>query len=110
MGPNLQDGEFGAGRTILQKMKETNAVGIVVFVIRYYDGAQLGSRRFSLIAEMVGESIAKLRVENTETRKSCCLLSKWSFVNRRITSCKPADYKLGVLSFLLKNYCQLLSG
>ena len=50
------------------------------------------------------------RLEIFKTRKSCCLLSKWSFVNWRITSCKPADYKLGVLSFLLKNYCQLLSG
>ena len=27
-----------------------------------------------------------------KTRKSCCLLSKWSFINQRITTCKPLIY------------------
>ena len=33
-------------------------------------------------------------LQKSDNEKSCCVLSKWSFVNRRITSCKPADYSV----------------
>ena len=37
--------------------------------------------------------VAKFKLKTKETNeKSCCVLSKWSFVNRRITSCILADY------------------
>ena len=34
----------------------------------------------------------KSAITNPKNEKSCCVLSKWSFVNRQITSCIPADY------------------
>ena len=44
--------------------------------------------------EMVESHVEKtnFKLQARKTRKSCCLLSKWYFVNRRITSCKLADY------------------
>ena len=43
---HCDDGEFGAGRKILDMMKENNIENRAIFVVRYYGGVKMGSDRF----------------------------------------------------------------
>ena len=53
------DNEIGGGRYILNQLKSVGVFNIAVFVIRYYGGANLGQRRFDIIADLTKETIAQ---------------------------------------------------
>lgn len=63
--PNLQDyvddGEVGAGRTILSLLKEEKLMNVVVFMIRQFGGQHLGPQRFDLIKKVSMIAIDNLR-------------------------------------------------
>lgn len=63
--PTLQDyvddGEFGAGRIILNVLKEERLMNIVIFMIRYHGGRNLGPMRFDIFRETTLNAIHKLR-------------------------------------------------
>ena len=43
------DGDFGAGRAMLQYMEDKNLSGVACFVVRYYGGQKLGPTRFDML-------------------------------------------------------------
>ena len=45
----IDDGECGAGRAILKKMRENQAMNQAIYVVRDYGGVHLGPRRFEII-------------------------------------------------------------
>ena len=49
------DGEFGAGRHILSKLREIDAKNVLVCVSRWYGGVELGQKRFNYIKEAVDD-------------------------------------------------------
>ena len=59
VGPFHQEGhddrEFGIGRAILRVVKRKELKNICVYIVRYFGGVKLGTRRFK-IAEMLTES------------------------------------------------------
>lgn len=63
--PNLQDfaddGEFGAGRVILQVLKEEKLMNVVIFMIRHYGGIQLGPSRFDMFRNVACSAVTALR-------------------------------------------------
>lgn len=71
--PTLQDytddGEFGAGRTILNLLKEEKLMNIVVFMIRFHGGQNLGPIRFEKIKKVSQSAIQNLRKELDEYKK-----------------------------------------
>lgn len=63
--PNLQDyvddGEFGAGRVMLNLLKEEKLMNVVIFMIRQFGGQHLGPQRFDLIRKVSQTAIENLR-------------------------------------------------
>lgn len=63
--PSLQDynddGEYGAGRIILNVLKEEKLMNVVLFMIRYHGGRNLGPARFDIFKGMARSAIANLR-------------------------------------------------
>lgn len=63
--PRLQDfaddGEIGAGRVILNMLKEEKLMNVVVFMIRQYGGQHLGPTRFEYIRKVALSAIQNLR-------------------------------------------------
>ena len=57
------DGEHGAGRTLLTFMKDNNLTNRVIFVVRYYGGSKLGPARFECIVKA-----ARSVMENSPTQ------------------------------------------
>ena len=51
------DGEHGGGRTILNTMKSVLVWNMVVFIVRYHNGPNLGPRRFDIITELTKDVI-----------------------------------------------------
>ena len=67
---------------------------IYVFCVRItFPRKQAGS--FTSQKEIESQKKTQIRT-NFRNKKSCCVLSKWSFINRQITSCKLADYSKAV--------------
>lgn len=62
--PNLQDyvddGEFGAGRVMLGVLKERLLMNIVVFMIHFHGGTNLGPIRFDLIKKVTQSAVSNL--------------------------------------------------
>ena len=52
------DGEHGGGRACLGALKEIKVWNIVVFMVRYHAGPNLGKRRFDIMTEMVKQGVA----------------------------------------------------
>lgn len=48
----VDDGEFGCGRTILKALKEAQLLNMAVFIVRYYGGKHLGTKRYELFQEL----------------------------------------------------------
>lgn len=63
------DGEFGAGRTILNLLKSERIMNVVVFLIRYYGGKNLGPIRFDIFREVAMSSIDNLRKRVEEMKQ-----------------------------------------
>ncbi len=54
------DGEFGMGRVIRNAMQRADAKNVVVFVTRTYGGQKLGSKRFTLVEQLVENTLAQM--------------------------------------------------
>ena len=52
------DGETFCGNRILDALKSAGVFNMTIFVVRYYGGEHMGSRRFEIINEMCREAIA----------------------------------------------------
>lgn len=65
----IDDGEFGAGRVILNVLKEEKLMNIVIFLIRYHGGTNLGSVQFDKFRETAQSAIANLRKRVEELKE-----------------------------------------
>ena len=52
------DGEYGAGRKILNTLKQRSAFNIAVFIVRYKTGSNLGAARFAIFEKLTLAAIA----------------------------------------------------
>lgn len=57
---SMDDGEFGAGRNLLQHMEERGYENIACIVTRWYGGEHLGTARFGRMREVVDQVSQKL--------------------------------------------------
>ena len=55
------DGEVAGGRHILEALKGVDVWNMVVFVVRYHDGPNLGKARFDIIAELSKRAIMSFK-------------------------------------------------
>ena len=55
---HMDNGEWGSGRIILDAIKSCKVWNIAIFIVRYHNGPNLGPRRFTIIADLVKNSIA----------------------------------------------------
>ena len=55
----LDDGEPGAGRKILQTLKDKEIKRLAVYVVRYYGGQHLGKRRFDIYESLTKKAVQK---------------------------------------------------
>lgn len=65
----VDDGEFGAGRVILNILKEQKLMNAVIFMIRYHGGKNLGPVRFNIFKEVANSAIANLRKRAEEIKQ-----------------------------------------
>ena len=54
---SCDDGEFGAGRKILQLLRDRNAENVMVVVTRWYGGVQMGQQRFKCIMSAAAKAL-----------------------------------------------------
>ena len=54
------DGEFGAGRRILQMMEEQSYKNCVAFAVRHHDGPNIGPIRFNMIVDVAKSALQML--------------------------------------------------
>lgn len=66
----VDDGEIGAGRTILNVLKEEKLMNVVVFMIRRYGGRHLGSARFDYFKKVTFSAIEALRLRIEDLKKN----------------------------------------
>ena len=71
------DGEYSGGRAILETMKKRKIRNCAIFVVQFYGGTKLGTKRYELIKQateyMLEKSTeigAKVDVEETQTKTS----------------------------------------
>ena len=55
------NGEFFAGKTILNVLKEANIWNVAVFVVRYHEGPNLGKQRFDIYSDLAKSAIGSLK-------------------------------------------------
>ena len=64
----MDDGEPGAGRAILQAIKDHGSKCIAVYVVRYYGGIKLGKRRFEIVSMLTTAALSALRFKTGAKR------------------------------------------
>ena len=86
------DGEVGAGRAILQAIKDRSMTGVAVFVVRYYGGYRLGRRRFEITSMLSTAALATFQMK-IQTRRSRTgrQLSQSSLASSISTDCSSED-------------------
>ena len=57
----IDDGEAGAGRVVLNKLKQSETENLAIFVTRYYGGMHMGKRRFEIYAMLAREAIKQFK-------------------------------------------------
>lgn len=65
----VDDGEFGAGRTILNLFKEEKLMNIVIFMVRYHGGQNLGQARFEIFKEVSYSAIRNLHQKIQDSKR-----------------------------------------
>ena len=65
----LDDREFNAGRKILQKLIDQKIESVAVFVIRYYGGKHIGTKRFEIHQRLVDKCLLDLQHDATYVSK-----------------------------------------
>ena len=53
----LDDNEGGAGRVVLKELQSKDVDGLAIYVVRYYGGKHLGSRRFEIYGHLASKAI-----------------------------------------------------
>ena len=66
----FDDGETGAGRAILQSVKDRAMSGVAVFIVRYYGGVSLGKRRFEITTMLTIAALSALQYKTLHRRAS----------------------------------------
>ena len=66
----VDDGESGAGRSMLKKMQEKEVHNLAVFVIRYYGGKQMGVRRFEVYANLTEKAVNAFKIRLDKLRRA----------------------------------------
>ena len=70
----FDDNEHGAGRSILQAIKDRSITRVAVYIVRYYGGVKLGKRRFQIVTTMATAALtayqfrASARCQNRDGR------------------------------------------
>ena len=64
------DGEYGAGRRVLQLLRDNNITGKIVCVSRWYGGVNLGEARFGHIKEAARKTLGLQLTESTQPKGS----------------------------------------
>ena len=57
----LDDGEFGAGRRVLDVLKEEEQFKIAIFIPRYHGGENIGKRRFEIYELLTKRAVGLLK-------------------------------------------------
>ena len=57
----FDNNEYGAGRSILQAIKDRAATAVTVFIVRYYGGIKLGKRRYEINAMLTTATLTTLQ-------------------------------------------------
>lgn len=63
------DGEFGAGRTILKLLVQEKLSNVVVFMVHYYGGTHLGQLRFTIFQDVSLSALTELQKRLQEIEK-----------------------------------------
>ena len=98
--------EYYGDREILQALKKSKAVNIVVFVIREYGGIHLGGTRFDIITDLTNEVLRMMKPETvdvaTPSKPPPPIESAGTYANRctslekiRAEKCKISKTKSG---------------
>lgn len=61
----LDDGEFGAGRAMIQLMQEKQVLNAAVFMVRFYGGKKIGAQRFDVIKHLATIALQKAQLLTT---------------------------------------------
>ena len=56
-------GDHGAGRTMLEQIKDMDQDNLAVFIARYYGGTHLGKKRFEIYQELTKKAVKLLQVK-----------------------------------------------
>ena len=56
----LDDGELGAGRSILKVLKQKNVEGACVFIVHYYGGLKMGGKHFEIYSQLAVDILDKM--------------------------------------------------
>ena len=56
----IDDGDYGCARTILETMKEHEVKEMAIFLLRCYSGVHLGDRRFEIFEQMASKAITAM--------------------------------------------------
>ena len=54
----FDDGEYGAGRAILQAIKDRDLICVTVFIVRFYGGIKLGKRHFDIASMLTTAALS----------------------------------------------------
>ena len=59
---SCDDGEFGAGRKLLNLMRDKNITNTMVIVTRWYGGIHMGPKRFHCILTSASDALAQIDI------------------------------------------------
>lgn len=65
----IDNGEFGCGRSMLKTLKQEKAMNIAVFLVRYYGGKHLGTRRYEIFKELTEKAIHEIHASKAKGRE-----------------------------------------
>ena len=65
----FDDGEHGAGRRLLEKLVSEEKTDIVVFIIRYYSGQHIGSKRYDIHEKLLKAALSAHSKDNLRVSK-----------------------------------------
>lgn len=66
---SIDDGEYGAGRTLLNILHNAKIQNKAIFVTRHYGGQHIGALRFKLIEKVAQAALDKILQQEKDARK-----------------------------------------
>ena len=64
------DGEEGAGRKILQELKESDTYGTAIFIARYFGKKKLGSQRFEIYSHLAKSALKSKKARAEKLKRA----------------------------------------